>query len=138
MFRFSNTRTPVLEGNTDCLLVVDDFDSKDFNLNDCGWPRNDISQLARATSQSQYDSIAKRLVEMASEGNIKPGTSMEDAISMIKPRYAQSPNEIENYLQMTNSVVMKQMDAAYQKALKDGKIKVDQPQITPENPSHTE
>ena len=36
---------------------IDQFDSKDFNTNDAGWIRNDISQLARATSQSQYDSI---------------------------------------------------------------------------------
>lgn len=99
------------------LCVIDQFDSKDFNENEAGHIRNDISQLARATSQSQYESIMRRLVEIKSEGGIPEGTRVEDAIAMIKPRYAQSPNEIEQFIQWTNGNVMEKLDAAYRKSL---------------------
>lgn len=100
------------------LCPIDQFDSKDFNLNDAGWIRNDISQLARATSQSQYDAIMRRLVELKQEGGIPEGTKVEDAISMIKPRFAQSPNEIEDFIKMTNGDFTARLDEAYRKSLK--------------------
>lgn len=105
--------------------VVDQFDSQDFNENEAGWIRNDISQLARATSQSQYESIMRRLVELKQEGGIKDGTTVEEAISQIKPRYAQSPNEIEQFIALTNGNVMDKVNAAYQEALKDVKLNKD-------------
>lgn len=97
---------------------IDQFDSKDFNTNDAGWIRNDISQLARATSQSQYDAIVRRLVELKQEGGIPDGMTIEQAISQIKPRYAQSPNELEDFIKMTNGDFMARIDEAYQRALK--------------------
>ena len=104
------------------LVSIDQFDSKDFNINEAGHIRNDISALARATSQSQYDALMKRLVELRNTGGIDEKTSIDDALSMIKPRYAQSPNEIEQFIQMTNGNVMEKVTAAYEKALKDNKV----------------
>ena len=96
---------------------IDQFDSKDFNTNDAGWIRNDISQLVRATSQSQYDAIMRRLVELKQEGGIPDDMTVEQAISQIKPRYAQSPNEIEEFIKMTNGDFMERVNAAYKRAL---------------------
>lgn len=100
-------------------VVVDQFDAQDFNLNEAGHIRNSISELARAQSKSEYDSIMARLVELQNDSGIKEGTTIEQAISQIKPRWAQSPNEIEQYLQMTNGDVMKRIDDAYQKVVKE-------------------
>lgn len=126
----AHKRSHVLEPDSRFVCVIDQFDAQPFNNNDAGWIRNDISQLARATSQSQYDALMRRLVEIKAEGGIKEGTSVEEAISQIKPRYAQSPNEIEQFIQMTNGDVMKKLDEAYQKSLSEVKAdtsKVDTP-----------
>lgn len=126
----AHQRNHVVEPDSRFVCVIDQFDAQPFNNNDAGWIRNDISQLARATSQSQYDALMRRLVEIKAEGGIKEGTSVEEAISQIKPRYAQSPNEIEQFIQMTNGDVMKKLDEAYQKSLSEVKVdtsKVDTP-----------
>ena len=121
MFRLANPVIPVkiIDNRKSFQCTIDQFDSQDFNLNEAGWIRNDISQLARATSQSQYDAIMRRLVELKQEGGIDEKTSIDDAIAMIKPRYAQSPNEIQQFIEMTNGNVMDKVNAAYQQALKD-------------------
>ena len=66
MFRLANPVIPVkiIDNRKSFQCTIDQFDSQDFNLNEAGWIRNDISQLARATSQSQYDAIMRRLVEL--------------------------------------------------------------------------
>lgn len=122
----AHQRNHVVEPDSRFVCVIDQFDAQPFNNNEAGWIRNDISQLARATSQSQYDALMRRLVEIKAEGGIKEGTSVEEAISQIKPRYAQSPNEIEQFIQMTNGDVMKKLDEAYQKSLKDVNLKKDE------------
>lgn len=111
---------------------IDQFDSQDFNTNDAGWIRNDISQLARATSQSQYDAIMRRLVELKQEGGLPDDMPIEQAISQIKPRYAQSPNEIEDFVKMTNGDFMERVNEAYQRALKDKSIEKVEPTPDPE------
>ena len=102
MFRLANPVIPVkiIDNRKSFQCTIDQFDSQDFNLNEAGWIRNDISQLARATSQSQYDAIMRRLVELKQEGGIDEKTSIDDAIAMIKPRYAQSPNEIQQFIEI--------------------------------------
>ena len=121
MFRLANPVIPVrvIDYRKVFQCSIDQFDSQEFNRNEAGWIRNDISQLARATSQSQYDAIMHRLVELKQEGGIDEKTSIDDAIAMIKPRYAQSPNEIQQFIEMTNGNVMDKVNAAYQQALKD-------------------
>lgn len=113
-------RVPVFKA--EYAVTIDQFDAKDFNINEAGYIRNDISQLARAQSKSEYDAIMSRLVQLKNQGGLPDGTSNEDAIAMIKPRWAQSPNEIEQFIQMTNGNVMEKVNAAYEKALKDTKV----------------
>ena len=121
MFRVDNPiiRSRIIDDRKEFKCTIDQFDAQEFNKNEAGWIRNDISQLARATSQSQYDAIMRRLVELKQEGGIDDKTSIDEAIAMIKPRYAQSPNEIQQFIEMTNGNVMDKVNAAYQQALKD-------------------
>lgn len=113
-------------------ITIDTFDKQPFNLNDNGFIRNDISQLARAQSKSQYEAYMDRLVQLKQEGNIKEGTTVDEAIAMVKPRYAQSYNEIADFIEYTNGNVMAKLDEAYKKALHsdDNKSKVA-PQAEP-------
>lgn len=119
------------------LCTVDQFDAQDFNLNDAGYIRNSISALSRATSQSQYDAIMRRLVELKNEGNIKPDTKVEDAISQIIPRYCQSPNELERFMEYTNEDFMKRLDEQY-KDMRPKEVKEVQASPSPEPASASE
>lgn len=113
-----NGMMPVPEIQKCDVVVIDQFDSQDFNLNESGWIRNSISELQRCTSKSQYDAIMAKLVEIKSDGGIPEGMSVQDAISQIKPRWAQSPNEIEQFIAMTNGDVMTKLNEAYEKSVK--------------------
>lgn len=104
-------------------IPVDSFDVKAFNLNDAGWPRNDISQLARAQSQSEYDSILRRLVELKNTQTLPSDMKVKDAINLIKPRYVQSPNEIDDFLNSLGSDTIASLELAYGKKRDDiGKV----------------
>lgn len=72
---------------------VDQFDSNDFCLNDCGFIRNDLSQLMRATSQAEYDMKLRQLVEVPSS-SIPDNVSITEGMGYIMPRYTQSPAEL--------------------------------------------
>lgn len=101
------------------IIPVDNFDCKEFNRNDAGWPRNDISQLARAQSQSEYDSILRRLVELKNNQTLPADMKVKDAISLIKPRYVQSPNEIDQFISNLDSDTIASLELAYGKKQKD-------------------
>lgn len=79
------------------LSPIDQFDAQDFNINEAGFIRNDISKLARAASQSEYDALMKKIGMVDSNYNIKDGMTIQQAMDMVKPRYAQSACEIANY-----------------------------------------
>ena len=76
--------------------AVDQYDSQDFNLNDNGFIRNDICQLMRAQSQSEYDSKLRSLRELP-DSSLPDNVSVTDAIQFIQPRYSQSPAELAVY-----------------------------------------
>lgn len=100
------------------LVPVDQYDAQDFNLNEAGWIRNDISQLARAQSKAEFDMIMSRLTEIKSSGGLPDDISIDEAIKSIRPRWCQSPNELEQFAEWTNPDVMAKLDEAYQKSVK--------------------
>lgn len=76
--------------------AVDQYDKQDFNLNDNGFIRNDICQLMRAQSQSEYDSKLRSLAELP-DSSLPDNVTITDAIQFIQPRYSQSPAELAAY-----------------------------------------
>lgn len=100
---------------------VDQFDGQDFNINDCGFIRNDLCQLMRAQSQAEYDMKLKTLTEIPSS-SIPDDVTTEDVISMIKPKYAQSPAELAIFAESLAQRDMVKYHDAYEKALKDVKV----------------
>lgn len=99
------------------VVPVDQYDSQEFNLNDAGWVRNDISQLARAQSKAEFDMLLSRLVEIKNSGGLPDDMSVDDAINSIRPRWCQSPAELELFAEWTNSDIMSKLDEAYRKAV---------------------
>lgn len=86
-------------------VPIDSFDSQDFNLNEAGWVRNDISQLARAQSLQEYNLIMSRLQVLQDSKSLPENMTVEQAFKTIKPRFCQSPNEIEQWIEFTQADV---------------------------------
>lgn len=119
-----HTLNPELSTNEDkcaCAVPIDQFDSEEFNKNDFGFIRNDISQLARAQSVQEYDLLMKRLAVLKSKGDVSPDMTPEQAVSRVRSRYLQSPNELLSYAEQLAAGDMQKLDEAYRKALADVK-----------------
>lgn len=106
-------------------VIIDDYDSQDFNRNDCGWIRNDISQLMRAQSRDEYDMLLKRLDVRNESDSLPKDMPKSEAIKRIKPRYAQSVVELEQYAEQLANIDMAKVDEAYRKALEGKEIAPD-------------
>ena len=93
------------------LAVIDDYDEQDFNINEAGWIRNDISQLARAQSQAEYDAIMKRLVQRSDDPD--DGLTDEEKFAVIKPRYCQSYNDVVAFADKMAQLGINKLHDAY-------------------------
>ena len=77
--------------------VVDQTPCKDFMLSDSGWPRNNISQLAHASTMAEYEAIVRNMQLQNPQYNLKSGFDKEAAFAMVKPRWCQMPNELNDF-----------------------------------------
>lgn len=100
-------------------VPVDNFDAQNFNLNDAGWSRNDICQLARAQSQSEYDAIMHRLVTLPDKKGLPDSLSKADKIRSIRPRYCQSNMELQSYAEYVATVEQNKLNESYEKAVSE-------------------
>lgn len=110
-----------------CCVPIDQYDSQSFNINDFGYTRNDISQLARAQSVQEYDMIMKRLQVLKSNGDIPKDVTPQEAISRVRSRYLQSPNELLGFAESLARGDMQKLDDAYRKAMEN--VKVDKESV---------
>lgn len=105
---------------------IDQFDGNDFCLNDCGFIRNDLSQLMRATSQAEYDMKLRQLVEVPST-SIPDNVSVTEALSYIMPRYTQSPAELSLFAESLASKDITKLNEIRSNAVKPSDKKVVEP-----------
>lgn len=115
------------KSNMDMFIPIDNFDSQDFNLNDAGWIRNDISQIARAQSMDEYNKIAARMVDVQTSSNLLEGVTDEQAFDLIKPRYAQSANEIARFVEASHDTYMCHLNTTLEKFKNKETTEVDRP-----------
>ena len=116
MFSQKINYSELIVPNGDILpCAIEQFPSKDFFQNECGWTRNDIAVLAATTSKSQYDAIVQRLVERTAEFNLKPDTKLVDAYKTCVPRWCQSPMELANFAEYAANLQLSDVDDAYLK-----------------------
>lgn len=121
----------VTKQNMDAFIPVDNFDSQDFNLNDAGWIRNDISQIARAQSMDEYNKIAARMVEVQTSSNLIEGVTDEQAFDLIKPRYAQSANEIARFVEASHDTYMRHFNTTLEKFKNKDTAELEHPADVP-------
>lgn len=113
-----------LTPTTGAKVPIDNFDGQEFNLNDAGWVRNDISQIARAQSLQEYNLIMSRLQVLDESKSLPDNMTVEQAIKSIKPRFCQSPNEIEQWIEFTQADV----DASIAEVLRNQKVDLEDKQ----------
>lgn len=75
-------------------LDVDPSMSQEFNINEHGFIRNDISAAMMATSQSEFDAKISNLQAISEDVHNMSDDELFDA---ILPRYSQSPNDFIRY-----------------------------------------
>lgn len=127
MFKtFSKFVSPVIQAydKTDKRVVrrlafVDQYDGQEFNINEAGYPRNDISSLARAQSKSEFDAILSRLTVTSDSKSLPKDLSDKDALKLLRSKYTQSPNELMLYAEQVAAYDVDKINAAYAEALKD-------------------
>jgi hypothetical protein len=106
-----------------CVTVpIDQYDGEDFNVNDFGHIRNDISALARASSQQEYDMMFKRLSVLSQKGQMPKDADPQQMIGRIRSRYLQSPCELESFAEQLAKIDMSKIDDVYRESLKDVKV----------------
>lgn len=108
------------------LAAIDNFDAQSFNINEVGVIRNDISKLARAQSQSEFDAVMKKIGTSPASYNIKDGMTLQQAFDSLKPRHLQSPCELANFAEY-----MANQDAVYGDVKVPG-ADVNQEQVSPD------
>lgn len=101
------------------LAFVDQYDGQDFNINEAGYPRNDISSLARAQSKSEFDAVMARLNVTSDSQSLPKELSDKDALKLLRSKYTQSPNELMMYAEQLAAYDVDKVNAAYAEALKD-------------------
>lgn len=96
------------------VMAIDQYPSQDFNLNDCGWISNDLSQLARAQSQAEVELLLKRLTEIrAQKSNLPEKCTLKEAYDLIRPRYCQTENEFVDFAIGIGMKEQSSLDEAY-------------------------
>lgn len=67
------------------LVYIDQTPCESFNLNEAGWPRNDISAYELASTESEAAQILQRLQEIESDSVYKDMTE-EEMFNSVCPR----------------------------------------------------
>lgn len=125
------------DNDTASICVIDQFDAQEFNINECGVIRSDISKLARAQSQSEYDAIMKRIGISPARYGIDEKMTIKDAFERVRPRSCQSPCELQAYVDSL-PYDSASVDDAYRKALSDVDVAKDSKVAPADSPAASE
>lgn len=127
------------EKDNERVTVVDDFPSKDFNINpDTGFPSSEITLLLRAQNAEQFNMLAQRVKEIRSENLFPVDAPVSDIIASIKPVLLQSPSELQYYAeQVANRVLNLELLSREKASESKEAIPNEQSSTTVSNPSES-
>ena len=78
-----------IEDFNNSVVYIDQTPSQPFNLNEAGWPRNDISAYELASSEEEARLILQRLQELNND-SIYDSMTEEEMFQCVTPRRATS------------------------------------------------
>lgn len=99
------------------ITPVDQFASKEFNLNQFGHLRSAVSALAHCQSMAEYEMIARNLSQRPAQFGCTEGMKFSDAIRVLKPRWCQMPSELNMFADALASDDYTRLQAEYDKNL---------------------
>lgn len=82
---------------------VDQFASKDFNLNEFGHIQNCINQYIRAETDKERQQLLQA-IQVLEPDNSNVGKSVDDIIREVVPKTVQEPSEIDRYVDYLRTV----------------------------------
>ena len=77
------------------ICKVDSFMAQPFNRSAFGWSRNSVSAMAAAVNYSEFLAIAQQISKTPAQFNLPDNCSLKDALAICRPRFAQSPYELD-------------------------------------------
>lgn len=93
-----------------------------FAENDGKWVSSQISTLMKCQNYQQYQMMLNALKERPRQYGVTDGMTMRQAIDTLKPRYAQSTNEVLQFGEYLINNHFDGLDSAYREALKLDKV----------------
>lgn len=76
---------------------VDQWLNQNFNYNEFGRLRNDISALVAATTVQEYEKVASRLLQIQANDPY-PNLNDEQKLKVVPSRYMQDPAELDKFV----------------------------------------
>lgn len=121
-------RSPYIDkdGHNIRLVPVDQFNSQTFNLGFNGLPANDITLLARAQSDLEYQTILARLKEQP-QSKTNEGKTDKQIIAEMMPSWVQTPAEIDKFMDWYN----KSHEVPFSQVTKTDSVSVDEKPAAP-------
>lgn len=98
------------------ICAIDDIVAQSFTHNDAGWVRNEFAAALRAQTLEEYKNAITRLssnaADLSKDKGIPDKLSFDQAIQLVRPRYAQSYTELQQYSDAISSLdFVQEMDA---------------------------
>ena len=104
------------EASKAAICAIDDIVAQSFTHNDAGWVRNEFAAALRAQTLEEYKNAIARLssnaADLSKDKGIPDKLTFDQAIQLVRPRYAQSYTELQQYSDAISSLdFVQEMDA---------------------------
>lgn len=80
-------------------IRVYDSQSGEYSVNSCGFLRSDFAELNSREDAYRYAAALSRMQELDAQSNLPENCTLEDAVRIIRPRWCQSPAEMDRFEQ---------------------------------------
>ena len=113
------------DGNLALVRPIDQFNAKPFNYGANGLPASDITLLARATSQKEFELVLSRLREIRVSQPDNSKKSDRQIALEIMPSWVQTPSEVSNFIDYMKAVSPNAVSTSSIKDVKDVETEVE-------------
>lgn len=94
----SNLSSPIKENKVRVIRVYDS-QSGEYSVNANGHLRSDFAELNSREDNYRYAVALSRLQELDAYSNLPENATLEDAVRLVRPRWCQSPAELDRFEQ---------------------------------------
>lgn len=85
--------------NKQRVIRVYDSQAGEYSVNSHGFLRSDFSELNAREDAYRYAAALSRMQELDAQSNLPENATLEDAVRLVRPRWCQSPAELDRFEQ---------------------------------------